>query len=130
MMATGSSTLAPVIDPPLIGANPTEEIRKIVPGNYYIYDRKEDKNYLLFKSDPESKTSALPVWYSDSKHLLVVENEKIFIHDYDGLNKRSVYSGPFSRDFLAAWPTGGKILILTNFNQTGPLADLYEVDLR
>lgn len=47
------------IDPPLIGTNQTEEKRKIQAGNLYIYDKKEDKNFVIPfdpKKIPEEKT--------------------------------------------------------------------------
>jgi len=128
--ATSSAQLAPLINPPLIGTNPTEEVRKIEPQKYYVYDLKEDKNYYLFPAENKSDEVSSPIWYSDSQHLLIVEKDKIYILDYDGLNKRSVYSGPFIDNLVIPWPAGEKIIILTNFNQPGPLADLYEVDLR
>ncbi|KKS97679.1 MAG: hypothetical protein UV73_C0006G0033 [Candidatus Gottesmanbacteria bacterium GW2011_GWA2_43_14] len=119
--ATAGASLKPVIDPPLIGRNPTEETRSLNDGKFYIYDIKEDKNYYLADSQPR--------WYTDSKHLILVEKEKITVVDYDGTNKRSVYSGPFTDEFVFSWTSGGKIVILTNLNSSTS-ADFYEVDLR
>ena len=45
--ATSSATLPPVITPALIGTNPTEEKRALEPGKIYVYDSKEDKNFLV-----------------------------------------------------------------------------------
>ena len=45
--ATRSATIPQIITPPLIGTNPTEEVRTMKPGNLYVYDLKEDRNYLL-----------------------------------------------------------------------------------
>src|SRR3989344_668009 len=45
--ATSSAALPQIITPPLIGTNPTEETRTITPGNIYVYDIKEDRNYLV-----------------------------------------------------------------------------------
>ena len=114
-----------MIDPPLIGANATEEMRKIEKNRFYIYDIKEDRNYNI-----TDEIKILPVWYPDSKHVLTVAENRINILDFDGTNKRTVYSGPFLNDLVFPWSPGEKIVILTNFNSERPLPDLYELDLR
>lgn len=127
--ATASATLSVVVTPPLIGTNPTEEVRKIEKGSYYIYDRREDKNYFFgdskFINDPGSL-----VWYSDSKHIIMIDKDSIYIMDYDGTNKRAIYSGPFANNLVYSWISGGKIIILTNLHKPKSLPNLYEIDLR
>jgi len=128
-VATASATLAPVISPSLIGSNSTQESRTITSGAYYVYDRKEDKNFLI----TDGKTLASPTtirWYSDAKHIILIEKDTINIIDYDGTNKRTVYAGPFEKTTLFSWPQGGKIVITTNLNNSKQLPNLYEVDLR
>ncbi len=48
--ATASATIPQAIIPPLLGTNPTEEIRTITPGNIYVYDSREDRNYLIMEA--------------------------------------------------------------------------------
>ncbi len=43
--AKEDTTLPLVLNPPLIGANQTQEERELKKGSIYIYDKKEDKNY-------------------------------------------------------------------------------------
>lgn len=154
--ATASATIPLLINPPLIGANASKEERIITPGNTYLYDIKEDKNFLI-KALPEiTPTPALeaeevaqtiplaPVeslsewmqrgdhtifWYPDSKHIFMIEKDTIYIEEYDGLNKTTVYAGPFENSFVFPWPQGGRILILTNLSR-GTHPNLYAVDLR
>jgi hypothetical protein len=45
--AKADATLPLIINPPLIGANQTVEERSIKKGKIYIYDKKEDKNFLV-----------------------------------------------------------------------------------
>lgn len=128
-LATASSTLAPVITPPVIGSNSTAEVRNVQMGKYYIYDVKEDKNYFL----TDDRNFIVPTslsWYFDSKHVVMVENDAIYIIDYDGTNKRTVYSGPFEDNSVYPWSSGGKLIILTNFHQPSSQPNLYEIDLR
>mgnify|MGYP001615929300 FL=1 len=167
--ATAAATIPQVIVPPMIGTNPTEETRTITPGNLYVYDSKEDKNYLLL-SDKEVK-SLLPTptpspkssrpgppsigllsreagsrfagdigysiapnglaWFPTSRHLLLTGNGKIDVMEYDRTNWTTLYSGPFDGSFLAPWPSGSRLVILTNLNPgASTLPNLYTVNLR
>lgn len=127
--ATASATLNPVITPPLVGSNPTKEERAIQPGKYYIYDLKEDKNFLITDNKSVKSPDSL-IWFYDSKHIIMIEKDTISIIDYDGTNKRTVYTGPFENGIVYPWTSAGKIVILTNLNKPSSPANLYEIDLR
>lgn len=155
--ATAAATIPSVIDPPLIGTNSTEETRMIEPGNIYIYDSREDKNYLVLEKGelpdivptpapqrvPKGRTP-LPVritdgiqpvtrffWFPTNRHLVLPLDGKIDIMEYDRTNWITVYSGPFVGPFVAPWPTGSRIIIVTNLNpDASTLPNLYTVNLR
>ncbi len=148
--ATKSATLSQVITPPLLGTNATEEQRAIQPGKFYVYDSREDKNYFLLdtkelpkpKPTPQkSKSSSLQLpivqpptsiqWFPTNRHLLLMLDGKIDVVEYDRTNWITVYSGPFTDGFMAPWPNGSRIVIMTNLNPgTQPLPNLYTVNLR
>lgn len=141
--ATASGTLLPIITPPLIGTNPTEETRTITSGNVYVYDMKEDKNYFITKASviaptpaknakkPTVDVSYVLHWLPNSKHLVVVTHEKVEIMDYDATNRRTAYGGPFWDSFAVPWASGGKLIILTNLNSAASAVNnLYIVNLR
>lgn len=145
-----------VINPPLAGSVPTPETRALKPGEYYIYDIKEDKNYLLQISTPEERAIKLEslqnilastdtteqtwltryhafdnvFWYSDSRHVAYIEGESIYVTEYDGQNSTLVYSGPFEPTFSAI-SQDGDLIILTNINpKKNKLPDLYTVSIK
>lgn len=60
--ATASATLAEQLIPPPPATSTQPEERQLVPGHVYVYDQKEDKNFLVGIEDP---LTALP-----QKHLL------------------------------------------------------------
>lgn len=125
--ATNSATIAQIIKPPLIGSNPTAEVRTIKPGSVYTYDVKEDRNYLI------GETKNLPdlQWLPNSKHLLLVEKDKIEVMEFDATNRKTVYAGPFWDAFVVPWTTGTKLLILTNLNPAASAVNnLYAINLR
>ncbi len=118
-----------MIKPIMIVTNQTPEERSIKKGKVYIYDRKEDKNYSIVNCQLSIVNCSIK-WYSDSRHLVIKEDKKISIVDYDDTNKQTVYSGPFESDFFN--PTSdGKIIVLINLNsQVNELPDLYLVGIR
>ncbi|MDP1722558.1 MAG: PEGA domain-containing protein [Candidatus Gottesmanbacteria bacterium] len=159
--ATAAATIPQVILPPMIGTNPTEEVRTITPGNLYVYDSKEDRNYFLLAKKELPTPTAHPkppqatrpssssiglldnwiignstasnavAWFPTSRHLLLVISGKIDVMEYDRTNWTTLYSGPFDGSFLAPWPTGSRLVILTNLNPgASTLPNLYTVNLR
>lgn len=127
-LATQSASLARVITPPLIGSNPTQETRTVTPGQYYVYDIKEDKNFSIADSAKFPPKAIL--WYADSKHLILVEKNTISLVDFDNTNKRLAYAGPFVDSIVYPWASGGKLIILANFNNPQSTPNFYEVNLR
>lgn len=154
--ATAAATIPNIINPPLIGTNPTKEDRDIVPGNIYVYDAKDDKNFLLLaaKEIPPTPTPTptprgtrkIPVatpaesrppmhqaihWFPTSRHIMLMLPGKIDIMEYDRTNWVTVYAGPFEESFMAPWSDGSRIVVLTNLNPgVSSLPNLYTVNLR
>lgn len=126
--ATSSANIPRIIIPPLIGTNSTTEEREIKKGAIYIYDLKEDKNFHV----GEGKDIWPKIhWFPDSRHLILVDKDKISIVEYDGTNKTTVYAGPFEKEFVAPSPNGNKIFVLTTLNLTVlDKPNLYAIDLR
>jgi hypothetical protein len=145
-----------VIEPALIGSVPTEENRQLEQANFYVYDKKEDKNFLIkgYSKEKREQIHAFLTavneaenisledtlklgklfnqltWYSDSRHLVYSLNDTISVMEYDGANRTLVYSGPFEKNFLAA-SSDGRLVVLTNINpKKNDLADLYSVSIK
>ncbi len=113
------------IKPRLIGANQTEESRQLKEDLIYIYDKKEDRNYLI----GEFKTDQIQ-WYFNSKHLVINNKNKIVIVDYDNTNPQTIYSGPYEKSFFHSL-SDGNLLILANLNpEANQYPDLYVVGIR
>ncbi len=139
-----------ILNPPLIGATQTSEERSLQSGKLYVYDRKEDKNFPLneVKLGPRRLTVPTPslvptktllvtpeetnntiLWYADSKHFLINEKKYIVAIDYEGGNRRTIYSGPFQENFFSV-TSDGKLLVLSNLNpQFNQSPDIYEVGI-
>jgi len=121
--------LPQIIKPALIATNQTPEERNLDKDNLYVYDLKEDKNFMIIYN-PKSLVPNPYFWYPDSKHLVINEESKIAVVDYDNTNKQIVYSGPFEKEFLTV-TYDGKLVILTNLNsQLNKFPDVYAVGIK
>jgi len=129
--ASRSATLPIIVTPPLIGTNPISDERALKKGHIYVYDIKEDKNFEIdiVRQLADQGSPAL-IWFPDSKHLILVNNRQINIMEYDGANKTVIYAGPFIGDFVAPWPDGSKIVILTNLGNQNIPPNLYTIGLK
>lgn len=119
--ATVSAELPKILTAYLPGTNPTSEARNLKAGNTYVYDLKEDKNFLV----PNNVT-----WFPSSRHLLSVTNNQISVMEYDGTNKAAVFSGEFDPKNVFVWPNWSKIVILTSLGNSGGQENLYTINLR
>lgn len=128
-VASRSATIPILIEPRLPGTNSTPERRNIIEGNQYVYDMKEDRNYLIFDAETE-KNPITYQWHPDSAHLIYVKDAKVNIMEYDGGNVTTVYAGPFENGYVFPWPDGSSIVVLTNLNIPGAPTNLYRISLR
>ena len=148
--ATASATISKIIKPPLSATNPTKETRDIESEKIYVYDRKEDRNYEIeieskklsnevIKEEKENTNFSISQflnfssfqWLPTSKHLVLTEADGISIIEYDGTNKATIYASPFEESFVAPFPDGSKLAILTTLNPaTSTLPNLYGLSLR
>lgn len=126
-IASESAVMPNFITPPLPSTNSTPEVRNLTKGYTYVYQIKEDKNYLFYSDE-----KALPnfLWYPSSSHIIFIEGKRIVAIEYDGGNKTTLYSGPFDPAFVYPWPDSSGLIIKTNLNDETVPANLYKVGLR
>lgn len=68
-------------------------------------------------------------WYSDSKHVLIVNKDKVKIVNIDGNNLFEVFSGSVIGAKAFPSPYGDRIIILSSFKSDGN-SNLYAVSIR
>lgn len=127
--ATASATLPIAITNYLPGKNPTPETRIIKPNFEYVYDIKEDRNYLVGPSTTLGASSSV-AWFPSSRHLISTADNQISIMEFDGTNKAVVFNGAFKKDAVFAWPNWSKLVILTTLGSTTGMENLYTVNFR
>lgn len=130
--ASQSGELPLIITPRLIGTNSIPEQRSIEQDAVYVYDIKEDRNYRIADTLPDVGAYNIPhiKWYPSSNHLIIVQDKKIDIIEYDGQNRTTIYAGPFIDGYVYPWPDDAKIVILTNLGNPSILPNLYTINIK
>lgn len=136
--ASGSGNLPENLIKALPGASTQKQERDIKENHTYVYDIKEDRNFLVYdqpvaideKLSPESSITPALRWMSSSRHLLLAEPGKISIMDYDGTNKETVYSGSYISNFAFPFNNTTRLLILTNLGSENSPSNLYTITIK
>lgn len=139
--ASGSASIPDNLIKPLPGASTQKQVRDIKSGQTYVYDIKEDRNFLVSDqyitlsnhifTDVSSQVLPALRWMPDSRHLLSAGNGQITVMDYDGTNNQSVYNGSYVMPYAFPFRNTTKILILTNLGSadTEP-TNLYTITVK
>lgn len=122
--ASGSANLSDNLIKPLPGSSTQKQERAVEEGKTYVYDIKEDRNFLVGEGE------AFLRWFPTSRHLVYPEDGKITILEYDGTNRQSVYTGSYSRPHAFPYVNTSKLLILTNLGAGDSPANLYSLSLK
>jgi hypothetical protein len=99
--------------------------RQVKKGNYYVYDIKDDTNFLI-----GSQTEILnPSWLPNSNNIVFVANNNLKVVDYDGTNQQTLFSSNFNANCVYPWNDGSKIVILTAPYPSAP-ENLYSISIK
>lgn len=124
LAATDSALPKNIITPPPAQSTQSQN-RDLKKGNYYVYDLKDDTNFLI----GSQSTVLNPFWMPNSSDVIFVENQTITAVDYDHTNKVTLFAGNFNPDVVFPWADGTKFITLTSA-YTGAAQNLYAVTVR
>lgn len=119
-----------ITPPPAQSTQP--QTRQIKKGFYYVYDIKQDTNFILGPApNSNSKDSALqnPFWLPNSQNIIYTQDKKIKTIEYDGTNNQTIFAGDFDTNVVFPWSDGSSIVTLTSAYPGAP-ANLYAVSIR
>lgn len=92
--------------------------------DYKVFDLEESKLYDL----PEARAFS---WLPDSKHVVLVEEDKVSIVDFDGSNKAVIYAGKFEDSFVFAWPDASRLVIVSSLpTPTASEPNLFGINIK
>jgi hypothetical protein len=133
--ASDSATLSDGLIRTLPGSSTQHQERDIQVGHTYVYDIKEDRNFLITDQavtidNNDSPQDGAVRWMSTSRNLLLAQPGQIIIMDYDGTNRQVVYSGSYSAPSVFPFSNTTKLLILTNLGAPAGAANLYTLTVK
>ncbi|WKZ25555.1 MAG: PEGA domain-containing protein [bacterium] len=108
----------------LPGSSTQQESRDIKEGKTYVYDVKEDKNFEV------NNNGRSLYWLPTSRHLILPDQGKIIIMDYDGTNRQTVFSGDYIDPHAYPFVNANKLLILTSLGSDSSLPNLYSLTIK
>jgi WD40 repeat protein len=123
--ASASGTLPDNLISPLPGASTQKQERNVESSRTYIYDIKEDRNFLI-SDQPEQVLR----WMPTGRHLLLAIPGQIVIMDYDGTNREVVYSGSYVGTYAFPFNNTTRLLILTNLGAGSASPNLYTLTIK
>jgi len=140
--ASASASIANNLIPQLPGSSSQKENREVKNGNTYVYDIIEDRNFLIselpvhlhswsdYSLNPKAVAKSALSWYFSTRHVILAEEGKITIMDYDGTNSQVIYSGVYVVPY--AFPTSSldRLLILTSLGANSLETNLYSLNIK
>jgi hypothetical protein len=138
--ASGSAEIPENLIKQLPGSSTQKQERNIKPSHTYVYDIKEDRNFLIDEgpniqiighwSLVIGDSNRRLAWFPTSRNLVLAEDGKITIMDYDGTNRQVVYSGSYVAPHAFPTLSTDRLLILTNLGADSALPNLYSLSLK
>jgi hypothetical protein len=136
--ASGSANISDNLIKQLPGASTQGQERNLKENHTYVYDIKEDRNFLIDENSSDliieggyqSKAERRLSWFITSRHLVLAEKDKITILDYDGTNRQTVYAGSYLAPHAFPTLSLDRLIILTNLGAASTPANLYSLSIK
>ncbi|TSC65609.1 MAG: Uncharacterized protein CEO21_369 [Microgenomates group bacterium Gr01-1014_80] len=101
-----------------------EKDPKAILGGFKVFDLETESKYDI----PDARTQT---WLPDSRHIVLVEDGKISIVEFDGTNQAVIYAGNFEDNFAFAWPDSSRLVVISSFpTPTASEPNLYGINLK
>lgn len=113
-----------IITPPPAQSTQTQS-RQVKSGNYYVYDIKDDTNFLIGSQKDVSQL----FWIPNTNNLIYVQDKSLKVIDYDGTNQQTILSSNFDPNCVYPWSDGSKVIILTNLSLSST-ENLYSLSIK
>jgi len=122
--STASTQIPEGLIKSLPAASTQHQERNIKPDKKYVYDTKEDRNFEVAGSNQ------VTYWLPTSAHIIIPQEDKITIMDYDATNQQEIYSGSYLAPHAYPYSSGSRLIILTNLGSSEGFPNLYLLNLK
>ncbi|OGE37339.1 hypothetical protein A3D79_00155 [Candidatus Daviesbacteria bacterium RIFCSPHIGHO2_02_FULL_39_8] len=117
-------------------------LRKIASESGFLHWSPDETKFMAGKEDikvydlEEKKEFSLPpalshIWLPDSRHIILVEKDRISLVEFDGSNKAVIFAGNFLDNFVFPWPDSSRLVIISSSpTPTASEPNFYGINLR
>lgn len=138
-VASGSATLKSNLIKPFPGSSTQKQERDIKDNHTYVYNIEEDRNFMVDNASEtliieggvsDTNSTKRITWFPTSRNLVLANNDKVIIMDYDGTNRQTVYSGSYTIPHAFPTVSQDRLIFLTNFGSEDTIPNLYTLSLK
>jgi hypothetical protein len=122
--ATMKATIQEGLLPLLPGSSTQKQNREVKQDHKYVFDIKEDRNFEV------ADAKQIVYWFPNSLNLVMPEENKISILDYDATNKQTIFVGNYVLPVAFPSTSTDRLLILTNFGAADSYPNLYSLGVK
>lgn len=109
--------------PTKTASNIQGDVKPLLTG-FKVYDITDSKSYDL----PEALAYK---WLPDSKHVILIQDNKIAISEFDGTNPGVIYAGGFENLQVFPWPDSSRLAVVTSHpTPTASFPNLFGINLK
>ncbi|MFA6518283.1 MAG: PEGA domain-containing protein [Candidatus Shapirobacteria bacterium] len=124
-LANKKINLSPILTVTPPSQNNLPQQRQIEPLKYYVYDLKNDTNYLIADNGQFSHL----FWLPNSDNLILATTDTIYASDSDGSNRQTLFKGQFMALVLATSTNGLDLVTVISPYDSAP-ENLYAITIR
>lgn len=124
-LASGSGVIKTnIISPPPAQSTQTQS-RTLAKDNYYVYDLKDDTNFLIGKKSDLNNI----FWLPNSSNLVFVQNDTIKVIEDDSTNLQTLFGGSFNHQVVLPSIDGSQVITVTSAYSQAP-QNLYSITIK
>ena len=140
--ASASATIPNDLITKLPGSSTQKQEREVKANSTYVYDIVEDRNFMItdrvvqlhgwsdYSSTAPIKSKNGLSWYFSTRHVIIAEEGRITIMDYDGTNRQVIYTGSYVAPYAYSTTSLDRLLILTSLGANTQQSNLYSLSIK
>lgn len=115
----------------VVGGKPAKTPTPSFLKGFKVYDLSIDKSGTQKREEYILPEALAYYWLPDSRHVILVQNDKVEVADFDGSNVAVIFAGSFDKSAVFPWPDSSRLVILTSFNTpTASQPNLFGINLK
>jgi hypothetical protein len=125
-LSSSDFKLTQVMPYPPVDQSTQIQDRDIKKNNWYIYNLKDDTNFIIGSTNDIIN----PSWLNNSNSIVCIQDKSIKVREYDSTNTQTLFSGKFINNIVYPSINGNQIIILSDLYSPENIQNLYSLTIR